>query len=530
MLSAAPRAKTIDSRWPDALVLEHVSKTFGPGLALDDVSLTVTAGEVHGLLGQNGSGKSTLIKILAGLYSPDHAPNCTIGGTAQTLPLDREARASIAFVHQDLALIPELTVVENLRAEATVTRTRSWISWRAERDEAQRVLDRYDLRIDPRSLVTDLSQTDRALLAISRAAEQLRLRRVVDSSSTSLLVLDEPTVFLPREGIERLFALMREIVADGRSSVLFVSHDLDEVSEITDSVTVLRDGVSAGTYRTAEMTAGSLVQLIVGEEVAMPHTRVLREAGERAIGIRDLRGGVLQGLDLDVGKGEIVGLTGLAGSGFDVAPYLLFGASPGCGTLTLESTTLHIRRQNARRAMAHRIGLVPGDRAKQGSAGELTVLDNFTLPVLNAVSSAAWLRSATLRAVTERMISEYRVKSAHPELPMSSLSGGNQQKVIMAKWLQLDLSLLMLHEPTQGVDVGARAQILTLISALAERGLPILVASSDAEQLAHLCDRVVVFGNGRVRTTIAGDALSKNAIVRAVIDSQTPDTVKATGI
>jgi ribose transport system ATP-binding protein len=496
------------------VALRHLSKTFGAVRALHDVDLTIRRGEVHGLLGENGSGKSTLIKILSGFHAPDGGSELEINGRPVSVPLHPGQFRSLgmSFVHQDLGLVPSLSVVENLFV-GDLTSRRSWrLSWARERRRAEETFTSFGLTLDPRAKVSDLRPTDRALLAIVRAVEEIRANTAEDGSEYGLLVLDEPTVFLPASDRDDLFAIVREIAAT-RASVLFVSHDLDEILEITDRVTVLRDGVVRGTVDTARATDEVLVEMIIGRPLqALPIERRQTEVGT-AVSITGLTGRYAQDVSLTVHKGEVVGLTGLMGSGFEEIPYYVFGArSPAAGRLQVDGKTYDLRGMSPRRALEAGVALVPADRQHDGSVGSLSLGDNVAVPVLDKYRSRIGLNRSRMRSDARKLLEQFDVRPHDPRLTYQSLSGGNQQKAMLAKWLQMKPSLLFLHEPTQGVDVGARQQIFQLTRKAAADGTAVVCVSTDYDQLAAVCDRVVVFGRGRLRRELTGDQVTKERI------------------
>jgi ribose transport system ATP-binding protein len=511
------------TRLAPVVALRHASRAFGGARALDDVTLEIRPGEVHGLLGENGSGKSTLIKILAGYHEPEPGAVMEANGRRVALPLEpgRFRELGLSFVHQDLSLIPDLTVVENLLIGTISGGGNGWrISWARERARARDTLGRYGLDIDPAAPMTRLDGTERAMVAIVRAVEEIRGTLAGRGDARGVLVLDEPTVFLPREGVERLFAVIREIVARD-ASVLFVSHDLDEIRAITDRVTVLRDGRLQGTVETATATEAELVELIIGQRLSkfVPQPHDVRDADVHAQ-VRDLAGRRVRGVSFGVCRGEIVGCTGLLGSGFEDVPYLLFGAR-GCsgGRLELEGSRYDLPAMTPSRALTAGVALIPGDRQGDGSVGSLEVVENVMLPVLPRYRRLAGLDRAELVREAGAQLETYDVRPAKPRARYDSLSGGNQQKALLAKWLQTEPSLLLLHEPMQGVDVGARETIFEILEACAQRGTAIVCASVDYEQLARMCDRVLVFGRGRVVREIAGDEVTKDRVAEQVYNS-----------
>lgn len=495
------------------LAVRGLSRSFGGTHALRGVDLTVLPGEVHGLLGENGSGKSTLIKILAGYHEPD-AGELEIDGEPVRLPLSpgEFRQLGMSFVHQDLGLVDSLSVLENLRvADLAASRSRWGISWPHERRRARETFDRYGVHIDPAAAVSSLKPVERALLAIIRALEEIR----TIGRGHGLLVLDEPTVFLPREGIERLFALIREAAAGG-ASILFVSHDLDEVREITDRVTVLRDGSVVGRVETAQTSEAQFVEMIIGRQLAalLHVTHADRRRDEVEISVDELSGAHASDVSFVMHRGEIVGLTGLLGSGFDEIPYLLFGARRArSGRMRMGSRTLDVTRLTPATVTRLGVALIPADRPNDGSVGSLPVVDNVALPVLGRYHNGLALERRRMRRAMGAVLHEFDVRPNDPAMLYGALSGGNQQKALLAKWFQTDPILLLLDEPTQGVDVGARAQIFELLrGAVEERGMQVLCASTDYEQLATVCDRVLVFGRGRIWRQLAGREVTKERI------------------
>jgi ribose transport system ATP-binding protein len=467
--------------------MRHVSKWFGGVRALDDAELEVRRGEVHGLLGENGSGKSTLIKVLAGYHDPEPGAELHVDGRDARLPLrPGEARElGLAFVHQDLGLIPSLSVLENLRLTDLAARRGLRISWGAERRRAAEALARHGVAVDPRAVVADLRPLDRALLAIVRAMEDL-------GDSGRLLVLDEPTAFLPGAESERLVALIRSITGAG-TSVVFVSHSLDEARRITDRVTVLRDGRTVGTVVTTEASTEDFVAMILGDRpVVNPTVRVPTPTTDAYVSVAGLRGVVVEGVSFAVGRGEVLGVTGLAGSGFDEIPYLLFGAiRAAAGSLRLAGASYELTSMSPALAMDAGIVLVPSDRMSQGAVGSLSLAENVLLPALDRYRAGLRLERRRMVAAARELLSRFDVRPSDPRASYQALSGGNQQKALLAKWLQALPSLLLLDEPTRGVDVGARPHIWALIRAAADEGAAVVCASSDSEELATLCDRVI---------------------------------------
>ncbi len=494
---------------------EHLSKRFGGTLALDDVGVEVAEGEVHGLLGHNGSGKSTLIKILAGYHVPEPGGSLEVAGRAVRLPLSPgQFRAlGMAFVHQDPGLIGALTVVENLRIGAIARGRLAPISWREETAHAGALLTEFGIDCDSLARVETLEPWQRPLLGIIRAVDEMRALMAEDQGRQGLLVLDEPTASLGGANVEQLFEVVRRVKAQG-IGVLFVSHDLDEVLAITDRITVLRDGRVAGEGRTEKLTKDDLVEMIVGRRIAARGASAVRPGTrEPAAVIEGLRGTGVRGASFAVGRGEILGLTGLAGSGFTELGAMLIGVTPArAGLLRLEGRTLDLAAITPGAAVAAGIAYVPSERLREGCFAELTLAENITIPVLRRFFRGFVLRRAALAAYARDLCARFDVRPPDPRLAFQVLSGGNQQKVLLAKWLQLRPKLLILQEPTQGVDVGAREQIFAIIRACAAEGTCVLCLSGDHEQLAALCGRVLVFRQGRIEAELDGGDVTKERI------------------
>ena len=518
---------------PALLEVRGLSKAFGGALALDQVDLTVLPGEVHGLLGENGSGKSTLIKILAGYHDPESG-TMAVNGTPVDLPLAPGAYRHLGFefVHQDLGLVNSLSVVENLfMAEIADPKNSAFFSWSRAAREADRIFKRYGQAIDPRARVEDIRPVERAMVAIVRALEGLS---AVDPElrGKTLLVLDEPTVFLPRNEVNLLFDFIRGVAKSG-SSVLFVSHDLEEVQRITDRITVLRDGRVAGTVTTADTDGHQLVQLIIGRDLDESDGPDREPDVNRRVvlQVRNLTTQWLTDVSFDLHEGEVLGLTGLVGSGFEDVAYALYGAIQSTdGTMVMEGQELRIADMSPHRALDHHIALVPGDRPRNGSVASLSAAENINMPVLSRFFKGMRLQRRGLHRNARSLMEEFDVRPPRPEFEYGSFSGGNQQKAMMAKWHQVAPHVLLLHEPTQGVDVGARQQIFNLITD-AGSATATICASSDYEQLTAICSRVAVVAHGRIAGFLTGSELTKERIadfcLRSSIEPTAPTVVAA---
>jgi ribose transport system ATP-binding protein len=509
---------------PPILEAQHFSKRFGGTLALDDVGLTIEGGTVHGLVGHNGSGKSTLIKILAGYHAPEAGAELAIDGRPVRLPLapGRFRALGMAFVHQDPGLIASLSVVENLRIGSIAQRRLSPIAWRNETRHCEALLSEFGLSCDPSAAVETLRPWQRPMLAIIRAVDETRALLRQTGQNRGLLILDEPTATLADSNVEQLFDVVRRVQAAG-FGVLFVSHDLDEILAVTDHVTVLRDGRVAGSGATSSYTRDDLVRLIVGHDIpptatAPPEKKVRRS--DHLTDVQGMSGPGIRAVDFSIAPGEILGASGLIGSGFaEIGPMLIGAVQAWTGQMRVGTHGMKLAAITPASAIAAGVSYVPGERLREGCIGELSVAENVALPVLGRFFRSGWLHRGALAAHARAQLTRLGVRPADPSLNLEALSGGNQQKVLLAKWLQLEPRLLILQEPTQGVDVGAREQIFAIIRAFAARGGSVLCLSGDHEQLAILCSRVLIFRRGRVTRELAGLEVTKERIAHECIGS-----------
>lgn len=499
------------------LRLRNLSKTFGETTVLHSVDLDILPGQIHGLVGENGSGKSTMIKILAGFHEPDEGASIQMRGDDVPTPISPTAakRLGLSFVHQDLAMVSSLSVMENL----TVNQVAAGSGWRLhpgkERVETRRVLESYGLDIDPRAAISSLTSLERAMVAIVRAIEGMNENRA--RGEASLLVLDEPTVFLPRNDRATLFSLARQHTALG-GSVLFVSHDLEECLEVTDRISVLRDGYLQDTVVSSEVKRADIIRMMVGKDLDLESHQgdaAAQSGAAPAIVAEHLRGTTVTDVSLSIPPGEIVGVTGLLGSGFEELPYLLAGAVYNAsGTITIGEKSHALEKFQPFTAVEAGIALVPADRARDGSVLSLPVLDNISVQSLRRYRGRFGLDWKKIATVAQDLVIQHDVRPPRIDATYSTLSGGNQQKVMLAKWLHTSPKVLVLHEPTQGVDIGAREQIFTIVRQGANDGAAVLCASADQEQLAILCDRVLIMHDGRIVSELVGEQITKSAIAQ----------------
>lgn len=516
----------MDPATSPVLDMRHVTMRFGSFRALKDVDFLVEAGEIVALLGENGSGKSTLVKVLAGVNAPDAGAELRLGDRPVSLPLalGQFRDLGLSFVHQDLGLARSLTVAENLVvAEAGSVHSRRPISWRAEHRRIRELLDSYQVSIDPATVIDRLPPVGQALVAIVRAAEELKAYRLRDDVAHSILFLDEPTVFLPESEVEFLFDLVRRVVREG-ASVVFISHDLSAVRTVCDRAVVLRDGEVVGRTALADVSDERLVELIVGSDAGKRVGYNRRGAGaglpaaaRPRFAVQGLRGGGVADVSLDIRGTEIVGLAGLLGSGAEDVPYLLFGSTAGAaGRVTVDGWSASVARLKPFEAVHKKVALVPADRRRDGIIPALTVAENATILVNDEHTSFGRLRLRRLRTLVRDLLDRFNVRPRDPGAAGWQLSGGNQQRVVLAKWLEIRPKVLLLHEPTQGVDVAARAQIYRMVREATDGGMATLWVSSDFEELAAVCDRVVIMAAGLVRAELSGDEITEDKISAAV--------------
>ena len=480
------------------LTMRGLVKRFTATLALDKVDFDVRRGEIHALLGQNGAGKSTLIKILAGVHQAD-AGEIEFGGR----PAQPDADAlPIAFIHQDLGLVEWMTVAENVAILTGYPRSRfGLISWRGVRAAAADALAIMGSDLDPDAPVSSLPAAERSLVAIGRAL----------AIKSDIVVLDEPTAALPEADVERLLATLRRL-RDNAIGVVYVTHRLDEVFRIADRVTVLRDGRGVATVPTRETTPGDLVRMIVGRAMTHAFVKSAPEGSTTVLSVEGIAADGVGPVSFSIAAGETLGLVGLRGAGHHTIGRAIFGqASLTAGRLTLEGEP--VAPKSPAEAMALGIGFVSSRRAEESIAANLAVRENlFMNPAANGKSVLEFMPRAAELKEADAAIRRFTIKAAGTEQPVATLSGGNQQKVVVARWMEARVKLLILEEPTIGVDVGAKADIYDLLRQSLQKGMAVLLISSDFEEVERICHRALVFSRGQVAAEIPGSALTAAAL------------------
>ncbi|WP_244490778.1 sugar ABC transporter ATP-binding protein [Aureimonas frigidaquae] len=479
---------------------QGITKSFPGVLALDNVDFFVRPGEVMALLGENGAGKSTLIKLMAGFYSPD-AGSILVDGMALVADPAAAHRAGVATIHQDAHLVPAMSVAENILLGRWPTNEFGWIRRRDQKARAAAALARVAPHLSPSTLAGRLSSADQQLVEIARAI----------SEDSKVLIMDEPTTSLSPPEIDRLFEVVNDLKSKGMG-IVFVSHWLEEVFHISDRVTVLRDGKLVGSRPIAELDHDTVIRMMVGREVRATEVPK-RPIGDVVLRVQDLsRENVLENISFEVRAGEIVGMAGLVGAGRSEVAACIFGIDPyDSGTVELAGRT--VRPNDPSSAIGAGIGLVPEDRRQQALVGLLSVRSNVTLSLLDQFSTFGFLSMAKERMIADREIKALSVKTSSPATRVSTLSGGNQQKVVLARWLARKPKLLILDEPTKGIDIGAKAEISELILRLAEGGMAILLISSELPEILTLTDRVLVMRSGRISASLDKAEATSEAIM-----------------
>jgi ribose transport system ATP-binding protein len=494
-----------------------VSKLFAGQCALDNVNLELPRGETHALLGANGSGKSTFIKILAGYHVPEDGATIEVAGVPLATGSPRAShRAGLRFIHQELGLINVLDAAENLSLGKAYGGS-WWLSNKKEWKAARDLVRSYGLEIDPREPLEALSTAEKSMLAIIRAIED-------GLGEDGLLVLDEPTASLPPNEVDQLVRLLGELKSRG-VTILYVTHRLAEVFRLADRVTVLSDGRSVATEDIADIDADRLLRLIVGKDVSQQHSPAPTSAAGSAtdhdvvLDVRDLEGEGVAAASFQIRAGEVVGLAGLLGSGYESVLGIVFGVKPSSnGAVICQGSPL--KPLSPASAIRKGITYAPSNR-RLSTVLNWTICENLTLPALKAKRRSRWIdHHAELRdaGIWLRRLS---VKPAEPNLLFSNLSGGNQQKAIVARMLRCNPKVLLLEEPTIGVDGGARLEIHEELRAAARAGSAVVVSSSDSEELSQLCDRILVFGNGRIVQELTGSLDSESIFASCLMAGST---------
>lgn len=495
---------------PPVLKLENISKGFPGVQALSHVNFEVEQGEIHALLGENGAGKSTLIKIISGVYQPDEG-TLRVNGQPAHFSNPREAqKAGVATIFQELILYPELTVAENIFMGHAPRNRWGMIDWATMRKRAREILaelEIYDMDVDAK--VGAMSVGKRQRVEIAKALSQ----------NARILIMDEPTAALTEADVQRLFSIVRLLQERG-VSIIYISHRLEEIFMLADRVTVLRDGQYVGTKQVKETNEADLISMMVGRTIDDLFPKLPSVKGDAVLEVRHLVcRPMTRDVSLSVHAGEIVGLAGLVGSGRTELAQVLFGITPAQGGQILLNGKL-VSVKNPGQAMRLGIAYVPEDRGNQGLIKQMRVRENMSLAVLRSLARGGFVDGQQERRLAERFVGELTVRTPSIEQVVNKLSGGNQQKIVVSKWLASQPKLLIMDEPTRGVDVGAKSEIHRLISELAQQGMAILMISSELPEILGMSDRVLVMREGRLAAEFSRAEATQERVGAAMMSEQ----------
>lgn len=483
--------------------LAHIGKSFGGVQALKDVQLELYAGEVHALLGENGAGKSTLIKMITGVHQPDSG-QMELNGRPIHFANPRDAQQQgIAAIYQEPSLFPDLSIAENILVGRQPVRG-GRVSWKEMNQQAETLLRRLGVRLDPRTKARHLTVAQQQMVEIARAL----------SVQASIFIMDEPTSSLTANEVKELFRIVRQLRQEG-TAILFISHRLEELFALADRVTTLRDGKYVGTRPMADVTTDELIQMMVGRQLGDLFPKQTAERGQVLLEVEKLAvAGVFQNVSFALHAGEIVGMAGLVGAGRTDVACSLFGIKPATsGQIKLDGRPVVIR--DPQQAMALGISYVPEDRQHHGLVLPMSIGSNITLPILSRFTRRGWLQPKREKSVATAASQKLEVKAAGIEQKAQELSGGNQQKVVLAKWLNTNPRILILDEPTRGIDVGTKAAVHRLMSSLAAEGMAILMISSELPEVLGMSDRILVMREGHLAGEFARAEATQEKLMMA---------------
>lgn len=500
------------------LSLKDISKDFSGVMALKHVDLDIYPGEVHALVGENGAGKSTLMKIISSVYRKSSGTMIFKGREVDFKDTDEAKENGISIIHQEFNLFPNLSVAENIFMD-TINRTnekivrRGKISWKRVEQEAREALRDINDQIDVNSLVENLNVQSKQVVEIAKAIH----------AEAEVLIMDEPSAALPRNEVENMFEVIRRLKKKG-VAIIYVSHHLDEVFKIADKVTVMRNGEKVDTVNVKEITQQELIRMMIGNEIV----NLYGESSGKAVGnplleVKDLVFGTGGNVSFSLHEGEIVSLFGIVGAGAQSVAESLFGMKKHTGKILLEGK--EVRIQSPREAMRYGLGYIPGDRRRYGIIKERSVRENITLPILRKLSGKTGvIRKKEEEQIVEEFIGKLRVKTTGADQITNFLSGGNQQKIVIAKWLSIRPKILIMVEPTRGVDIGAMSEIYELIHQLASSGMGILMISSDMPEVLGMSDRILVMRDGKIRSEHRKGSINQSQLLNEVTKSEEGQT------
>lgn len=488
--------------------LKKVNKHYGGVHALKDVDFSLNQGEIHCLIGQNGCGKSTMIKVISGVIGVDPGSEVILDGKKSTGGLARQAMAAgVRVIYQDLSIFPNLTVAENIAFDQHVDSAVKGVNWSRMYKKAQEVLDRMKIQLDLDVLVEELSIADRQLVAIARAL----------ATNAKLLIMDEPTSSLTRKEVNVLFTIIKSLQAKGLT-ILFVSHKLDEIIEIAERITVMRDGCIISTFENTDVKEEKLAQLISGQQITYQQKFTEHEE-ETVLEVERLsRARQYEDVSFSVKKGEIVGIIGLLGAGRTELASSIFGMNPpDSGRILLHGK--EVKFKSNRDAIASRIAYVPEDRLLQGLVLNQSVENNTIISIIQKLKNKIGiLDKKKCTSITQNWIDELHIKSVKPEINASAMSGGNQQKIVISKWLSTEPEVLILDQPTNGIDIAAKNTIYELIRDLSAKGMSIILISDEAAEVYYNCPRALVMHKGKIIKELDCSAITESEFSQEVLD------------
>ena len=493
--------------------LHHVNKHYGGVHALKDIDFDLNTGEVHCLVGKNGCGKSTMIKVISGVIKPDEGSEIVLcGKRMKSVSPQISMESGVRVIYQDLSLFPNLTVAENIAFNQHTDKTVKGVNWKRINETAKNTLDMMHISLDLTADVSALSIADRQLVAIARAL----------ATNAKLLIMDEPTSSLTRKEVDVLFAIVRKLKEQG-ITVIFVSHKTDEILEIADRITVVRDGVKIATYENNaenEIDGNKLAEMISGHSIEYKQDFVKPEE-ETVLEVKNLSSGKqYKDVSFSLKKGEVLGIIGLLGAGRTELALSLFGMNkPDSGEIYVKGEKVVFKSN--RDAIKKHIAYLPEDRLLQGLVVEQNVEDNMSVTVLDRIKSALGLIDLKKRrSMTENWIGKLDIKSAKPGVSASTMSGGNQQKIVVAKWLATDPEILILDQPTNGIDVAAKDAIYKVIRSLAESGISVIIISDEIPEIYYNCPRAILMHKGRVKGEIDCASMSEKEFSEVIVNAQ----------
>ncbi len=487
------------------LRLEGIVKTFPGVRALDDVSFSVMPGEVHALMGENGAGKSTLMKVLGGIYRPDGGAIYIEGEkVVMSGPLEAKAKG-IVFIHQELSLAEELSVAENIYLGELPRRSFGRVDWATLAERTNAILKKLKVGFDARTRVGDLSIANQQMVEIARAL-------TVDAKA---VIFDEPTASLTDAEKVVLFEVIADLKADG-VGIIYISHRMEEIFKITDRISVLRDGQYQGAVDTADTDEDSVTQMMIGRKLDLSRNASHHELGDVALEVRGLCcGDLYRDISFEVRRGEVVGFYGLVGAGRTEIAETLFGLrDPSAGRILLDGQEVRLR--SPADAIARGISLVPEDRKGQGLVLGMNCRDNMTLPQVDDLTAGPFMAEGAEIAIFDQYRDRLDIRTPGWKQQVGNLSGGNQQKIVIGKWLSMHPNVLIVDEPTRGIDVGSKSEIHKLLRALAAQGYAVMVISSEMPEVLHVSDRIVAMYSGRIMRTFTSDEVTEDSLIHAI--------------